>query len=154
MRCVFWLFLFLATTGCSPKPLPFEEVADTRQLMLTVVDPAARVYWGSVGIVMDVNGTEEIAPATVAEWEAVRNAAMVIAESGNLLLMPGRAQAGERWTSLAQALIARGRQALAAAEARDPAAVFDAGGEIYLVCSDCHATFAPAAQRSGFGRDN
>ncbi len=150
MRIVFLLSLTLTICGCAPEPPPFDEVADVRQLMLTVVEPAADVYWDSVGTIMDLNGTEEIAPSTTAEWEAVRNAAVVIAESGNLLLMPGRSQEGEQWTELAKALIASGKQALAAAEARDPAAVFDAGGEVYLVCSECHAAFAPDALRSGF----
>jgi hypothetical protein len=149
-RCVLWFTLALMISGCAPEPLPFEEVADVNQLMLTVIDPAADVYWESVATIMDMDGTREIAPSTAEEWEAVRNAAMIVAESGNLLLMPGRAQEGEQWTELAQALITSGRQALIAAEARDPAAVFNAGGELYLVCSDCHAAFAPEALRSSF----
>ena len=122
--------------------------------MLAVIDPAADIYWSSVGTIMDENGTEEISPTTTAEWAAVRHAATILAESGNLLLMPGRAQADEQWTRLAQAMITTGRQALAAAESRDSAAVFDAGGEIYLVCSECHTAFAPDALRSSFGIEN
>ena len=122
--------------------------------MLAVIDPAADIYWSSVGTIMDENGTEEISPTTTAEWAAVRHAATILAESGNLLLMPGRAQADEQWTRLAQAMITTGRRALAAAESRDSAAVFDAGGEIYLVCSECHTTFAPDALRSSFGIEN
>ena len=120
--------------------------------MLAVIDPAADIYWASVGTIMDENGTEEIAPKTTAEWAAVRHAATILAESGNLLLMPERAQDNEEWIQLSQALIATGRQALMAAEARDPAAVFAAGGDIYLVCSECHANFAPDALRSNFGQ--
>jgi hypothetical protein len=148
------IFLFLAIAGCSPKPLPFEEVVDTRELMLAVIDPAADVYWGAVGTIMDENGTEEIFPTTTAEWASVRHAATIIAESGNLLLMPGRAQDNEQWTRLSRQLIATGRQALGAAQARDAEAVFDAGGEIYLVCSECHTAFAPDALRSSFGEEN
>jgi mono/diheme cytochrome c family protein len=69
-------------------------------------------------------------------------------------LIPDRAQDNEQWIELSQALIETGRQALAAAESRDPAAVFDAGGEIYLVCSECHTAFAPDALRSNFGTEN
>ena len=82
----------------------------------------------------------------------MRNAAIIIAESGNLLLMPGRVHEDARWTELSLALIARGREALIAAENRDPDAVFNAGGEVYLVCAECHAAFAPDALRSGFGQ--
>jgi len=104
VRFVLWLTLTLPVFGCAPEPPPFDEVADVRQLMLTVLDPAADVYWDSVGTIMDLDGTKEIAPGTTAEWEAVRNAAMIVAESGNLLLTPGRAKEGEQWTELARAL--------------------------------------------------
>lgn len=147
------LLIFLAS-GCAPEPAPYDAVADVQQLMLTVVTPAAEVYWDSVGTIMTLEGTEEIAPQTFQEWEAVRNAAMTVAESGNLLLMPGRSQEDQRWTDLSLALIVKGREALAAAQARDPAAVFEAGGEIYTVCNDCHAAFAPEALESGFKLDD
>ena len=137
-------------SGCTPEPSPYEAVADVRTLMLTVVEPAAEVYWDSVGTIITRQGTEEIAPETAAEWEAVRNAAMTVAESGNLLLLPGRAQEGERWIGLSRALITNGRKAVAAAESRDPEAVFEAGGEVYLICADCHAAYAPQLLQPNF----
>jgi hypothetical protein len=142
--------LLIILNACAPEPTPFDEVADVRELMLGVIDPAAEVYWQSVQTIMDLEGTTEIAPRTMAEWQAVRNAALTVAESGNLLLTPGRAEDDARWTALAQAMIESGRAALAAADKRDPAAVFEAGGDLYLVCSECHATFAPEALRSNF----
>jgi len=151
MRFVFCLTLFLS--GCTPEPEPYDAVADVQQLMLTVVTPAAEVYWDSVGTIMTLDGTEEIAPKTFQEWEAVRNAAVTVAESGNLLLMPGRLQDDQQWRELSLALIAKGREALAAAQARDAEAVFEAGGELYTVCNDCHAAFAPEALESGFKLD-
>jgi hypothetical protein len=91
---------------------------------------------------MDLNGIQEIAPATLEEWGAVENAAATLAESGNLLLLPGRLRDDPRWVELARALMTAGRDALAAADARDPDAVFEAGGNVYVVCADCHAVFA------------
>jgi hypothetical protein len=38
--------------------------------------------------------------------------------------------------------MAAGRTAMAAAEARDPEAVFEAGGDVYVACAECHAAFA------------
>jgi len=154
MRYSPWLFLTLTLCACSPEPVPFDSVADVEQLMLTVIDPAADVYWDSVGTVMTMEGTEEYAPSTLQEWEAVRNAAIVVSEAGNLLLMPGRIQEGEQWTEMALALVSSGRKALAAAENRDPEAVFTAGGDLYLVCADCHAAFAPEALNSAFTLDD
>lgn len=148
-----WLALAMLVSGCAPEPLPFEEVADVKQLMTSVLEPAAEVYWDAVGTIMDLSGTVEIAPSTDEEWQAVRDAAMVIAESGNLLMMPGRVQGGEEWMDFSRAMIDTGRQALTAAEAKDTAAVFDAGGEVYLACSRCHATYAPDTLRPGYARD-
>ncbi len=154
MHRVLSLALVLTLPGCAPELEPGETVADVRHFMITVVEPAAEVYWASVGTIMTLERTVEIAPKTHEDWEAVRDAAMILAESGNLLLLPERVQEGEQWTILAQALTATGRRALAAAEARDPEAVFDAGGEVYLVCAECHAAFAPDALRSSFGQED
>ena len=120
----------------------FQPVADVQQLMTAVLEPAAEVYWDAVGWVIDTTGTHETVPHTGEEWEAVRNAAFVVAESGNLLMMDGRAQSDEGWMALSGALIAVGRRAIAAAEARDPAAVFDVGGQVYEACTACHAAYA------------
>ena len=122
--------------------------------MLTVVEPAAEVYWDAVGTIIDLEGTTEIRPQSVEEWEAVRNAAYVIAESGNLLMMQGRAEDHPAWIPMSQALVDVGRQAIEAANAMDEAAVFDVGAEIYYVCSNCHASFALETLRPNDERAN
>ncbi len=117
-------------------------VADVQELMATVVEPAAEVYWDAVGWIIDASGTTEIRPGSPEEWEAVRNAAFVIAESGNLLMMEGRAVDQDAWIALSRSLTQVGRRAIEAAEARDEMAVFDMGAEIYYVCTACHSTYA------------
>tara|TARA_B100001146_G_scaffold20927_1_gene16005 strand:- start:7269 stop:7742 length:474 start_codon:yes stop_codon:yes gene_type:complete len=139
-------------SGCSSNTQPFVEVADVKQLMISVVEPAAEIYWDAVGTIIDKNGIVEFAPSTDEEWQAVRNAAMVIAESGNLLMMEGRIQGGAEWTALSSALIEVGQQALEAAEAENATAVFDAGAEVYYACSNCHATYAPDTIRPADSR--
>jgi hypothetical protein len=141
----FLLVVLFAIQGCEQPPQPelFVEAVDLQELMVHVVEPAAEVYWDSVGTVMDAEGTHEIAPANVNEWIAVENAAATIAESGNLLLIPGRNLDDPRWAAFSQGLIAAGRTALTAADSRDPEAVFDAGGAVYMVCASCHEVFAP-----------
>ena len=63
-----------------------------------------------------------------------------MAETGNLLLMPGRS-AGPDWEGFARGLAGAGELAIAAAEARDAEALFDAGGQIYQVCRACHEQY-------------
>lgn len=131
--------------ACAPdasESLPFDAVADGRQLMVSVIEPAAEVYWDAVGVIMDLEGTHEIEPQSDEEWEAVENAAWVLAESGNLLLMEDRAQGREHWIAMSRAMIEVGRRAVDAAVAKDPDAVFDVGAEVYFVCVGCHAAYA------------
>jgi hypothetical protein len=120
----------------------YDLVTDVQGLMASIVEPAADVYWDAVGTIMDEDGVHDFRPETDEEWEAVRHAAFVVAESGNLLMMEGRAVDRGPWMGFSRDLVRVGRQAIAAAEARDPDAVFEAGGEVYLVCSECHASYA------------
>ena len=62
-------------------------------------------------------------------------------------MLPGRTS-GPAWNAYAQALIAAGRLAMAAAEARDADALFDAGGQLYVVCRGCHAQFLISAEEA------
>ncbi|MDE0475252.1 MAG: hypothetical protein OXI50_11870 [Gammaproteobacteria bacterium] len=145
----------LAPLGCTdtPEPSPFAAVADSRQLMLSVIEPAAEVYWDAVGVIMDEEGTHHIEPVGAAEWEAVENAAFVLAESGNLLLLEDRAQGRDHWRAMSRAMIEIGRRAVEAARARDPDAVFEVGGEVYLVCTGCHAVYAAETLRPSYDAD-
>ena len=139
-----WHVLLILLSGCSAD-VPerrMTAVADVQELMATVVEPAAEVYWDAVGWIIDASGTTEIRPGSPEEWEAVRNAAFVIAESGNLLMMEGRAVDQDAWIALSRSLIDVGRRAIEAAEARDEMAVFDMGAEVYYVCTACHSTYA------------
>jgi hypothetical protein len=121
-------------------------VADTKQLMTAVVDPAADVIWGSVGTIVSQHGTEERAPKTDEEWAAVLNSAFVITESGNLMMMGSRAKDNGEWMRQSQALIDVGIRTIKAAEARDKDAIFRLGGDIYEVCASCHQTYAVTAE--------
>lgn len=130
----------LAACEQTPAP-PFKPAVTTRQLMAEVIEPAADVYWGAVGTVTDKNGTVETAPTTDDGWNAVRNAAATVAESGNLLMIAPRARNRDEWMTLARGLVEAGERARAAAESRKAKAVFDAGADVYQACVNCHAIY-------------
>ena len=148
-RRTHWLLLPILLSGCTAAEEPYTPVADLQELMATVVDPAADFYWDAVGWIIDENGTEELRPNSPEEWDLVRNAAFVVAESGNLMMMPGRAIDDELYATFAQAMVTVGQKAIEVAEARDEMAVFDVGAEMYAVCTGCHATYALELQRPG-----
>jgi hypothetical protein len=139
--------VFAAACSSAPPPPPFKPVADLKQLMTSVLEPAADEYWDAVGWIEDAQGTVEIEPTSQEEWDAVRNHAYVIAESGNLMMMSSRAKDGGEWMRLSTALIDAGQKAIRAAESRNKQAVFDTGAEVYEACTNCHAAYALELQR-------
>jgi hypothetical protein len=139
----------LTASACNsaPPPPPYRPVADVKLLMAHIMEPAAEVYWDAVGIIVDENGEHQIEPITTEDWDAVRNAAYVVAESGNLLMMPSRAKDGGEWMAASQLMIEAAQRAIRAAEAHDKDAVFDVGAELYDACTNCHAKYSPEIVR-------
>ena len=129
------------TSPSEPQPAPaYRPVVNLRQTMEWILDPAADVLWDSAGFIITAEGETDLAPTMDEGWARVRNSAAVVAETGNLLLMPGRS-AGTDWVAFAQGLTGAGEVAMAAAEARDATALFDAGGQVYQACRACHEQY-------------
>jgi hypothetical protein len=140
--------LGLGAAACGgPAPPPFRHVADVKQLMTSVIEPAADEYWDGVGTIIDQSGTWDIRPETNAEWDALVNHAYVITESGNLLMLGPRPKDGGEWMQLSRQLVDVGEKAVKAAASHDPQAVFDVGAEVYDVCTACHAKYAQELER-------
>ena len=133
--------LIVACETPSTTPSPFVPVGDVQQLMEMVIDPAADIVWESVVTIVTLDGTEEVFPRSDEEWSTVRNSAMVLAESGNLLMVGDRAKGEGPWMIMSQALVEAGMVALEAAEAKDPEAVFAVGEQIYNACETCHVLY-------------
>jgi hypothetical protein len=132
----------LGLIGCGgPAPPPFKPIADTKLLMQAVTDPDADIVWNAVKTIETRGGTQEIRPTTDAEWIAVRNAAVAVAESGNLLMMVPRARNGGEWMQLAQDMITAGEAAVKAADAKNADRLFTVGGDLYESCSNCHRKY-------------
>lgn len=134
-------------TGCSPAPeapapAVFKTAAgDVEYLMHYVLEPAADKIWDSAGSVFTEAGEEALHPKTDEGWISVEHAAAVISESGNLLMIPGRTPAAADWTEYSQGLVDTGKTVLAAAQAKDPDALFETGGHLYNVCVACHQVY-------------
>ncbi len=116
-------------------------------MLMQAVDAEADVVWESVKTVITDRGTEEIGPKTVEEWTAIRNASVLLAESGNLLMMVPRAKDGGDWMKYSRELIDASEGAIRAAEARDRNRLLDAGGIINDKCMQCHEHYDPTVRR-------
>jgi hypothetical protein len=130
--------------GSAPAPPPFKVVADNKLLMQSVIDPNADIVWDAVKTIITRDKTEEIRPKNDAEWIAVRNAAVALTESGNLLMMVPRAKDGGEWMKRSQELIDTGEAAMRAADAKNADRLFTVGGDIYDACSNCHRQYMDA----------
>jgi hypothetical protein len=151
--------LLFALAGCGPaeqtsEPTeqvdssPYKLSGDVKHIMQWVLDPAVDGVWDSAGSIITAAGTRELAPTTDEGWLAVEHSAAVVAASGNLLLMPGRAVDDEGWRNISQGLVEAGLLAQAAAKNQDSDALFDAGGQIYRVCKACHSVYVQGDEAS------
>lgn len=142
------LALALGAAACGgPAPPPLRHVADVKQLMQSVIDPAADGYWDGVGTIIDASGTWDIKPETNTEWDTLVNHAYVITEAGNLLMMGPRPKDGGEWMQLSRQLVDVGEKAVKAAASHNPQAVFDVGAEVYDVCTRCHEKYVEEIAR-------
>ena len=159
MRTVHWLFIvgvalfvsgigFVVAGARAARRAPATEtavtmvpVASVKQIMKGIVGPAANTVFDSVVISVSLKGTEEKAPRTDEEWEAVGNSAAALIESGNLLLMGSRAVDQGDWVKMSQAMIAAGKVALRATQARSADQVLAAGEAVNASCDNCHRKY-------------
>lgn len=77
-------------------------------------------------------------PQTDEDWRRLENQTLMLAESANLLLMPGYVQAQEQW--LRDSLLMRNAAVAAykAAQTKDLAALEGLNTALYESCENCH----------------
>ena len=80
--------------------------------------------------------------------------ALMLAETGNLLLMGSRMKDQAGWVTRTQAMMDAANEAAKAAAAKNTDAVFNAGGKIYQACTGCHLQYInPATAKPRAGAD-
>jgi ABC-type glycerol-3-phosphate transport system substrate-binding protein len=127
-------------TAAAAAP-PYHTTLTTKQLMSWIIDPNATAIWNSVGSTTTEKGTEEKHPQTDEQWAVFRNAAATLIESGNLLMLDGRAVDNDQWMATSRGMADAAATVLEAAEAKDVEAYFDAGGALYEACTACHSKY-------------
>ena len=152
----------------APAPSPLKPIAGIQDVMAGMIDPAADFLWASVSTTVSGKETVEKQPRTDEEWAEVRRQALILAEGANLIMMDGRhvvkegvaledhgtpgnltaaeseqaiAQNRASFIAFAQALRDVGASMLAAADAKNPQGLIDAGDTMDQVCEGCHLQF-------------
>ena len=109
--------------------------------------PAAPATVKGVMVTMTIPASEAIfdaasePPKNDQQWVAVRKSALMLAESGTLLMTGERARDSTTWMEMARALVDHAEATLKAAEAKDSDALSKAGDDVYLTCETCHARY-------------
>lgn len=121
----------------------FNLTLDMTEFMAHVVEPTADVIWKSAGWVSDENdGYYELYPTDDAGWENVHNHGAMMVEAGNLMMLPGRAMDGA-WMTYSEAISTVGSSIMSAADAQNKEDLFQAGAQLYSVCTACHQAYNP-----------
>lgn len=139
------LALFATTTSESQDTESAAIMSGTiMEAMVVTITPASDIIWG----------VED--PQTDEEWQVLDDAAVTLMETFEATRKGGGGPNDDAWASEAgfqvyieQEMVAL-EQARAAIEARDLDGLFDAGGELYTPCEECHIDYNPAVSGEEF----
>ena len=131
MRIVIGALLLAGAVGAQTvTPQPASTMSE---LMVKIIYPASDAIFY----------IKTRAPKSEAEWGELQGKALAVAESANLLMMPGRARDQDRWMQDAQLMLDAGRAAFRAAKAKDVAALAALNDQLYTSCTSCHQHYRP-----------
>jgi hypothetical protein len=149
-------FYGLSLMAQTPSPNAAQEVhADLNQLMRGVLYPAANVVFfaqsENPGDVKPVPGQDpsmatDPLTSTFGGWQAIENAALALAESANLLLIPGRVCSNgapapitdPAWAMFVQQVRDTSMRAYTAAQAKDQDKMIAIAEPLSAACAGCH----------------
>lgn len=132
------LAMLLSLTGPTLAQAPsIEPVGTMSQLMVDIIFPTSD----------DIFYIARTPPSTNAEWGAIQRSALMLAESGNLLLMGSRVRDQGNWIKDAKLLVDVGAAAYKAARAKDMDAILGLNEQLYTACVTCHQDYRPNYRR-------
>lgn len=137
-----------STAGAEPAtPAAVETpILEMPELMIHVIDPAARNFWKGWGEVLTQDGWTDISPKTEAEWKVVEDGAASLMIAASLLRhSPNTREPAGKWGQFAGDLLNVARAGKASAEQQDKQAMFELGEKLDQACDSCHADYAPHA---------
>lgn len=163
-----------ASAVAAPRPSATSRYVVTgtiKELMHGIIDPSADAIWESVSIDVTAAGVVETVPRTNDDWYAVRRHALILAESANLLRVPGRRVAPavpipslvdeppapedlppdqiqilidrdrRKFARLSQGLLDAAVLAIKAVDVKDVDRLSEAGDQLDRACEACHSEY-------------
>ncbi|MGP0071843.1 MAG: hypothetical protein ACLPWF_07910 [Bryobacteraceae bacterium] len=118
-------------------PTTFQPVGTMKQLMIDIIYPVSDAIFY----------VDREPPKTPHDWEVLRTNALTLAESGNLLMMEGRARDQKNWIMESKMLIDIGGKAYKAAQAKDIDGIRALNDSLNAACVVCHYQYRPGYHR-------
>ena len=131
------VLFFLAVSAVAQAPVTPQPVASMNELMRDIIYPASDAIFY----------IERNPPKTDQEWNTLRGTALTLAESGNLLMMPGRARDQDRWMKDAKLLVDVATDAWKAADAKNINGIVAVSDRLNEACILCHQDYRPGYRK-------
>jgi hypothetical protein len=124
--------LFVAAAPLAQGQEPFQPVGNMSQIMVSMIYPPTNdillsIYRG--------------APKDDKEWAALERSAVLLAESGNVLMMRGHAVDQGQWMKHARMMVDAGAAAYKAARAKDVNGLTAVAEPLNASCIACHKAY-------------
>ena len=147
-----WALTGLAAQGRGAAQTPRVHT-DLLHLMRGIIYPASNVIFAAQSVdpatikpESDPSTSPNPLTSTYGQWAAVENAGLALAESANLLTIPGRVCSNGRpapmqnadWQMWVQELRDAGMASYKAAQSKNQDAILDAAGVVSEACAHCH----------------
>ena len=121
----------LAQTG-SDRP-PTRNVGSMSELMVKIIYPTSDALFY----------VESRTPKSDSEWTVLEGQALMLAESANLLMMPGRARDQKQWMADAKLMLDAGAAAVKAVKTKNVEAISAVSDQLLESCTSCHRHYRP-----------
>lgn len=121
----------------APARPPTRNVGSMSDLMVKIIYPASDALFY----------IESRTPTTDAEWTALEGQALMVAESANLLMLPGRARDQKQWMADAKLMLDAGAAAVKAVKTKNVDGIVALSDQLMESCTSCHKHYRP-----GYGK--
>jgi hypothetical protein len=118
-------------------PTTFQPVGTMKQLMIDIIYPTSDAIFY----------VDREPPKNQHDWDVLKTQALTLAESGNLLMMEGRARDQKNWIMESRMLIDIGGKAYKAAQAKDIDGIRALNDSLNAACVVCHYQYRPGYHR-------
>jgi len=121
----------------APERPPIRNVGSMSDLMVKIIYPASDALFY----------IESRTPTTDAEWTILEGQALMVAESANLLMLPGRARDQQQWLTDSKLMLEAGAAAVKAVKTRNVDGIVALSDQLMESCTSCHKHYRP-----GYGK--